>query len=395
MINSMPSDCDLSFTIHEASIVVIRSPIDTPVHTAFGTMLDRPALFLLLHDTRGNTGIGEVWCNFPSCGAEHRQQLLDTTILQALVGHEFSDPVQCFNQLQQRFQHLAVQTGEPGPIAQCIAGIDIALWDLIAKRMQLPLHKLLGSNKATINAYASGINPTGAYDSFIKCRDGGYNAFKLKIGFGDDIDYPNLERICATLASGEQLMVDANQAWSLDEALQQVQRLSDYPLTWIEEPIMANSKEQDWQALANASSIPLAAGENLLDEQAFANANRSDWLTVMQPDVCKWGGVSGVLPVAKDAMNHQKNYCPHFLGGGIGLMASAQLLAAAGGSGLLEIDSNPNPLREDLYNPTLENGCITLSDSPGLGISVDQLASLQSKSSLTVKTRTVNTKSYG
>lgn len=380
MINSIAAEFsneNLSFVIEIAQTIVLRSPIDIPVQTSFGIMTDRPAVYLILQDTQGNTGVGEVWCNFPTCGAEHRARLLESAILPALIGTEFSDPEHCFDVLQRQFQRLAVQTGEPGPIAQSIAGIDIALWDLVAKRLDLPLFKLLGGRQANISVYASGINPGGATESFLRCRDAGYKGFKLKIGFGDDIDYPNIENICALLDSSEQLMVDANQAWSLDIAIRQSEKLADYPVAWLEEPIMADSPVEHWTAVAKASKIPLAAGENIANVQSFTAANKSNWLGVMQPDLCKWGGFSGVLPVAKEALNNGKRYCPHFLGGGVGLVASAHLLAAVGGEGMLEIDSNPNPLRERLHSSAVEDGQIVIDDKPGLGIDLSVLAELQ------------------
>ncbi|MFT6306268.1 MAG: L-alanine-DL-glutamate epimerase-like enolase superfamily enzyme [Halioglobus sp.] len=380
MIDVIPAEFanrDLSFVIEKATTIVLRSPIETPVQTSFGIMTDRPAVYLLLQDTQGHIGVGEIWCNFPSCGAEHRARLLETAILPSLICKEFSDPAQCFHTLQTQFKRLAIQTGEYGPIAQSIAGIDGALWDLVAKRLELPLHKLLGANQSTIGVYASGINPRGAAETVSRCRDAGYTAFKLKIGFGDDIDYPNIESICAQLDATEQLMVDANQAWTLDEANVQVVKLSDYPIQWLEEPITADSPYEHWTTLAEASAIALAAGENIADTQSFSDANSSSWLSVMQPDLCKWGGFSGVVPVARDALEQGKRLCPHFLGGGVGLAASAHLLSAVGGPGLLEIDSNPNPLRERLYAPRVENGQIVISDEPGLGINLQALSNMQ------------------
>ena len=141
---------DLSFVIEKVTPLVLRSTIATPVQTSFGIMTDRPALYLLLEDASGNSGIGEVWCNFPACGAEHRERLLQTSILPALTDKEFSDPVTCFHTLQNHFERLVLQTGEHGPIAQCIAGIDLCLWDLVSKRLQAPLHKLLGSTHPVI-----------------------------------------------------------------------------------------------------------------------------------------------------------------------------------------------------------------------------------------------------
>ncbi|WP_275431080.1 enolase C-terminal domain-like protein, partial [Klebsiella pneumoniae] len=80
----------------------------------------------------------------------------------------------------------------------------------------------------------------------------------------------------------------------------------------------------------------------------FDEAIASGCFAILQPDAAKWGGVSGCLQVARQALGAGISYCPHYLGGGIGLMASAHLLAAAGGPGMLEIDTNPNPWRDRL-----------------------------------------------
>ena len=367
----------LTLVIKTATPIVLRAPIETPVQTSFGTMTDRPAVFLLLEDEDGNTGIGEVWCNFPACGAEHRARLLNSAILPRLLDREFSDPEQCFHTLDIHFRRLAIQTGEHGPIAQCLAGIDIALWDLVAKRLNLPLYELFGAAKSTVTVYASGINPTGARDTVQRCREQGYNAFKLKIGFGEEIDYPNIDSIFAQLGDDEKLMADANQAWNLNDAITQAAKLSAWPLHWLEEPMMADTPTEHWNTLANACPIPLAGGENLASADAYSQANQSSWLSVMQPDLCKWGGFSAVLPVARQALANGKRYCPHFLGGGAGLAASAHLLAAIGGDGMLEIDCNPNPLREHLFNPPVQKGTIQLSQAPGLGIDLTQLDKLR------------------
>lgn len=74
----------------------------------------------------------------------------------------------------------------------------------------------------------------------------------MKIGFGDEIDYPNIEGICDKLEPNQQLMVDANQAWSLEEAIKHSQELADYPLQWLEEPMMADAPVESWNALASA-----------------------------------------------------------------------------------------------------------------------------------------------
>lgn len=359
---------DLSLTITYAKFTVLRIPCPVPVQTSFGTMHDRPALFLELEDNTGNKGIGEVWCNFPACGAEHRARLLDTVVFPALVGQTYKSPAACFTHLQNQFARLAIQAGEPGPLAQCIAGIDIALWDLVARRADLPLYRLLGGDNTTIPVYASGINPGNAVQTVQRCRDEGYRSFKLKIGFDHLTDLTNVATISDNLQTGEGFMVDANQSWTVNDALAILPELMEHRLDWLEEPIMANSPTEHWQALASASSIALAAGENILNIEDFEQGIDGAWLGVIQPDVCKWGGISTLLPLARQIIASGKRYCPHYLGGGVGLAASAHLLAAVGGNGMLEIDSNDNSLRTDIFSNQITNGQLTLSDEPGLGV---------------------------
>jgi len=119
--------------------------------------------------------------------------------------------------------------------------------------------------------------------------------------------------------------------------------------------------------------MPLAGGENLIGLPAFEAAIAAGHLSVIQPDAAKWGGVSGCFSVAKAALAAGRRYCPHFLGAGIGLVASAHILAAAGGNGLLEIDVNGNPLRDAVEPgwPVVRNGSVVLPDGPGLGLVPD------------------------
>ncbi|MGB7243786.1 MAG: mandelate racemase/muconate lactonizing enzyme family protein [Sulfitobacter sp.] len=362
-------EASISLDIIKAEAFVMRASCAVPVRTSFGTMHDRPAVFVRLEDKDGTVGLGEVWCNFPSCGAEHRARLLETAIFPALFETPFEGPAEAFSILTKRFERLAIQAGEQGPIAQCLAGIDLALWDLVARRANVPLFKMLGGSSPVISTYASGINPTGTAETVARCRAAGYKAFKLKIGFGDDVDLSNLQAVADSLRPDEQMMCDANQGWSVDKTLSMLPKLQAFPLQWLEEPLLATSPAADWAQLARHSKIPLAAGENIMGSDDFANASAGGSLAVIQPDICKWGGISGTYPVAKDILKNGRRYCPHYLGAGIGLTGSAHLLAAIGGDGLLEIDSNINPLREELFNtPLMENGCVDIGDLPGLGI---------------------------
>src|SRR5690606_31993322 len=133
------------------------------------------------------------WCNFPGCGGEHRGRLVETVLTPLLIGCDVQDPAQEWCRLTKATHILALQSGEQGPFAQAIAGIDIALWDLAARRAGLPLWRLLAGDEgreaaAHLRVYASGINPQGAEALAEAKLDEGYRAFKLKIGFGEETD---------------------------------------------------------------------------------------------------------------------------------------------------------------------------------------------------------------
>ena len=149
--------------------------------------------------------------------------------------------------------------------------------------------------------------------------------------------------------------------------------LQEFNLAWLEEPLRADRPWSEWRSLQQRLSIPLAGGENIAGREAFAVALAEGVLGVVQPDAAKWGGVTGCIAVARDVLASKRVYCPHFLGGGIGLVASAHLLAGSGGPGWLEVDSNDNPLREDFCGSVadISDGEIELPETPGLGIEPD------------------------
>lgn len=353
---------------------VYRAPLTQPVTTSFGIMHDRPMVLVEIEDDSGVRGFGEVWCNFPAVGAEHRARIVDSVLSPLLLSRPFAIPSDAFDFLTRSTEVLAIQSAEPGPFAQAIAGLDTALWDLAARRAMKPLWQYLNAAaRPTIGVYASGLNPTEPERLAATKAAEGFTAFKLKLGFGRDRDVANLTALRSCLGGTTQLMVDANQAWDLDTAMAMLPHLEPFRLNWLEEPLRADTPWSAWQTLAARTAIPLAAGENIAGLRAFDAALDAGALEFVQPDMAKWGGFSGCLPVARAIRARGKRFCPHYLGGGIGLLASAHLLAAVGGDGLLEIDANPNPLRSLLCGPLSRvlGGTATLSTTPGLGIEPD------------------------
>jgi D-galactarolactone cycloisomerase len=204
----------------------------------------------------------------------------------------------------------------------------------------------------------------------------GHRALKLKVGFGTETDLVNLADLRRVVGDG-MLAADANQGWSIDQALAIVPRLGEFGLRWLEEPLRADRPRPEWRRLREIAPMPLAAGENIASREEFAQVLLEDVLDVVQPDIAKWGGLSVCGPLARAIMQAGKVFCPHYLGGGIGLLASAHLLAGAGGDGWLEVDINDNPLRDRFCGPVLDlsEGAVVLNEAPGLGMAPD-LASI-------------------
>ena len=234
----------------------------------------------------------------------------------------------------------------------------------------MPLWKLLNpEGNPRLKVYASGLGPDDFEQVAERRKNEGFGAFKLKIGFGLKEDLKNLERLRAVIGDDAALMADANQVWSVAQASIALESLAGYSLYWLEEPIRCNRPLEEWTQLSAAGSIALAAGENLRGEDQFGRFIDSGVLRFVQPDVIKWGGISGLLPVVTNAAEKGIHYCPHSFGSGVGLAASAQLLASQQGKGWLEVDANENPLQREMIDPFLEidRGTTLLPDRPGLG----------------------------
>ena len=345
-----------------------RVPITAPIKVAFGTFRDRPAVYVRVTDGDGVEGWGEAWCNWPSVGAEHRARLV-ADFGERIVGRDFAEPGDVFRALDAELDVLVLQTAEVGPIAQALAGIDIAVWDLFARKQGVPLHRLLRDEPvASVPVYATGINPDGPEHFALARQAEGHRAFKLKIGFGEAQDHRNVRALREALGGEAELMVDANQALDLAGAMRVAGLLAPFGLRWLEEPLRVDRPAAEWRRLAEASSTALAGGENLRGADLLAAAE-GGVLQVIQPDITKWGGITGNAPVAAAAVRRGKSFCPHVFGGGVALLASLHLLAAAGGDGTLEFDCHPNAARELVVGDLLpvRDGRVPVPDGPGLG----------------------------
>lgn len=361
---------------------VFRVPLATPRINSFGKMTHRTALVVRLIDRDGVEGWGECFCNWPAFAAEHRYRILTELVAPAVAGHHFASPPDVLSYLTSRFRILSIQANEPGPFEQAIAAVDIAAWDLASRRADLPLYRILGGGEpvGSLPYYASGLSPEQAVQISVREMALGTKAFKVKVGWGKRADTATLAAVREVIGASSALMVDANQKWDMQAARAAILSFLPFDLDWVEEPIAADHPSTDFASLAGLG-LPVAAGENVRGVAAFDDMMTTGQISVVQPDIIKWGGITGCWAIAHAALKAGRRYCPHYLGGGIGLIATAHLLAATGGDGLLELDATHNSLRTLLADPfpAVRDGQFELPKGPGLGVAPDlqQLAAFR------------------
>jgi len=350
---------------------VYRVPLTKPVKSQYLKLESRPALFVSVTDENGLHGWGEVWCNFPEYGAEHRSKLITTLVNPVLKNFEYSHPREVYEKLIDVLDLYAIQSGEIGTFAQIISGIDIAVWDLAARRARLPLASFINSSSELIvNCYASALDVNNAGEATAALVEAGHRAFKLKVGFGKEMDRKNLKQIRGAAGSESLVFVDANQRWAhADEAASKINEISDFDIGFVEEPLNAHSSNEEWSTLSRLTSVPLAGGENIMGNKEFERYINKKLVNHLQIDVAKWGGISQGLIHAGMAQKNNMTVTPHYLGGGIGLLASSHFLAAIGGKGFQEFDANDNPLRQFTTDGLkIHEGKLQLPNNPGIGV---------------------------
>jgi L-alanine-DL-glutamate epimerase-like enolase superfamily enzyme len=347
----------------------IEVPLPATVTTPIGSVANVVSLLVRATDEDGTVGWGEIWCNFPRFGLHHRARLLRDVVAPMLVGRMFPTPVAAFGELTRATRVLALQAGEPGPIAAVVGGIDIALWDIAAKKAAQPLWRLLGAARSAVETYASLGWAAGAIDDVRRLFDTGLRAFKLRSA-GDADAHLAVAREARTIVGDDcALMLDLNSSWGERDAIAGIHALAPAKLAWLEEPVPADAAAEVWAEIAESAPMPLAGGENLIGAAALRNAVDRSVLSVLQPDMTKWGGFSGLLPVARAIVASGRRFCPHMFGGAVGTLASAHLLAASHApNGLLEWGVNFHPLRDAMMARSLRDGVLQLDDPPGLGV---------------------------
>ncbi|MGI8880241.1 MAG: mandelate racemase/muconate lactonizing enzyme family protein [Jatrophihabitans sp.] len=353
-----------------------RAPTTDGVGMAFGPLTHRSLVLIEIESAAGVVGYGESWVNYPSWAATERLATLAEGVAPLLRGHNAGHPVAIHDRLVQRLGPLGRQWGAPGPIMQAISGVDIALWDLRARSLAVSVTELLGGRtRSQVPVYASSLGPTDVEATAQRCVDLGFGCVKVKVGFGQEVDRANLRTCREVVGPDVTVVADANQAWTLAEALAACDMLQESDVSWIEEPLKGDRLE-DIEAFASRSGMGVATGENIYGLDGFLPYLNSPHIAVYQPDVTKTGGLTETARICEAASSLGRLVMPHLYGGAVAFAATLQLAARFAVIDRVEYDVRSNPLRDPIMVAPLSliDGMLTIPDGPGLGIELDQNA---------------------
>ena len=370
----MTDIASIQSTLQVASVTphILRIPAEKPVQTPMGMVDSTIALLVNVKLDTGEEGWGEVWCNFPRFGAYHRAVIVNRVISPFLQSRSFAGPVQAFEAMHSAVNVIRLQSGETGPFSAAIAGVDIALWDIVGKREKMPVWKLLGGKSGTIQAYGSLGRSNGFEPLVEKGLARGFRAFKLRCWGNPDQHIDAYIKARKMVGPDVDLMADANSSFPLEHAVQWAQKFKDVRLAFLEEPIPVDSPLSVWKHLSASAPTKIAGGENMIDADTLVQAMNSGAFGVLQPDMTKFGGFSGLVRLSHEIVDKGIRFCPHMFSAAPGLMASAHLLAASNSpDGSLEYGIEYNPPRDEFLQREVRNGRIEIGDEPGLGLSMD------------------------
>ncbi|SFZ85419.1 Mandelate racemase / muconate lactonizing enzyme, N-terminal domain [Devosia enhydra] len=294
--------------------------------------------------------------------------LLTHVVAPAMIGEDIGDPAAMTSALHDYFFAMGHTRG---PAMEALSGVDIALWDLKARAAGVPLATLLGSSPGPVPTYVSPIafraTPAETAADASSYLDQGYRAFKLKIGRGIATDLAHIEAARSALGSLP-LYLDVNCGYDVPTAIALARALPRFDIGWLEEPIPPDDPE----ALAEvrrASPVPIAAGENEFAMGAYRALVRAGAVDILQCNIGRCGGVSGLLAVGELCHASGLTMAPHGVGASVAVAASVHAGRAARGFHSYEANRLPNPMRDEMgVTPTaLVDGCLVAADRPGHG----------------------------
>jgi L-alanine-DL-glutamate epimerase-like enolase superfamily enzyme len=357
--------------------------------TDFGRIASFDSALVRVETEGGLTGYGEAKAAVGSAGTN---AALVTCIEQELApliqGEDARDISRLWDVMYNGSRaHFAIARGHAFPIlgrrglaVAGLAGIDIALWDILGKSLGVPVWRLLGGRRqARMPAYASGgWAPADRIAAELKrfIERGDFKAVKMRVGAGDGTLAHSIARVRAArdgLGEAVDNMCDAHGTWTVAEAKRFCREVAACNIGWLEEPVSADDKRGQAEIRA-ATDIPIASGESEFTRFDFRDLVELRAVDILQPDLSIAGGITEALRIEALASAHQLRFAPHLWGGALTFAAGLHVAAVASSGFILEYSLGANPMLHELAleDFPVVDGHVEIPERPGLGVTVDE-----------------------
>jgi L-alanine-DL-glutamate epimerase-like enolase superfamily enzyme len=353
----------------------------------FGRISSFDATLVRIETACGLVGWGEAKAQVGSMAVNHGlTALINSELGPELIGQDPRDINRIWDSFYNGVRaHYALREGRVFPILgrrgltiSAISGIDIALWDILGKSLNVPVWQLLGGRRSpSLPAYASGgwADAAGIGRQLLGYVErGGFGAVKMRVGVIDGSPENSAERVAAArqaLGPKIGLMCDAHGTFSVAEAKRFCRLVEPYNLTWFEEPVTSDDKA-GYAAVRAATDIPIAAGESEFTRFDFRELAERAAVDVFQPDLAICGGITEAMRIAAIASAYNLRLAPHLWSGAPAFAAGLHVAAAASSGFIVEYSVGANPLLHELIEESfvVENGMAEIPNRPGLGITI-------------------------
>ena len=353
--------------VTSVTTTILNREVKNPVFDAMWTYDAGGHLITRVHTDEGITGYGHTFFGRIKKGNYILKTLIEDELAPALIGQ---DPFFA-RQARQKLWDAAHYHNVVGLAQFGIAALDIALWDIVGKKLNLPVAKVAGAVRDRIPAYAMvGWYYDNEADFIKRCEeavDEGFRALKIKVGrYSLQNDIERIKLVKKAVGDDVVLMVDANQIFDYNEAVRRGRVYEDLGMYWFEEPMPPEHVAQHVR-LCDTLDIPIAAGENHYTRFQFYEAIRLGAIDIIQPDNRRAGGFTEWLDIGAVSDSAGLKLASH--GGG---PANVNMLCVLPNAIFLESGSLKGENKMLKYSMTMEDGEILLPEVPGMGHDVDE-----------------------
>jgi L-alanine-DL-glutamate epimerase-like enolase superfamily enzyme len=357
--------------------------------TDFGRIASFDSALVRVETEGGLVGYGEAKAAVGSAGTNAALvTCIERELAPLILGEDARDISRLWDVMYNGSRaHFALARGHAFPVlgrrgltVAALAGIDIALWDILGKSLGVPVWRLLGGRRhARMPAYASGgwgpaERIAAELRSFVERGD--FKAVKMRVGAGDGTLAHSIQRVRAAregLSDAIDIMCDAHGTWTVAEAKRFCREVAACNLGWLEEPVSADDKRGQAEVRA-ATDIPIASGESEFTRFDFRDLIELRAVDILQPDLSIAGGITEALRIEALASAHQLRFAPHLWGGALTFAAGLHVAAVASSGFILEYSLGANPMLHELAleDFPVVDGQIEIPERPGLGVTVDE-----------------------